>query len=91
MDQYYLEINGVKEIADHCAMSEYHFYRRFKQVYEQTPHQYLTQKRLSMARDLLQQSTYSISQIALMCSYPDVFTFSKAFKRFFGFTPSSLR
>jgi AraC-like DNA-binding protein len=91
IDKYFLEIGEVKEIAEYCAMSEYHFYRCFKEAYQQTPNQYLTQKKLHMAKELLQQTSHSVSQIALMCSYPDVFTFSKAFKRFFGYPPSSLR
>lgn len=91
MDQYFLEIEGIKEIAEHCALSEYHFYRRFKEVYSMTPNQYLTQKKLGMARDLLRQEEYTVTQIAMMCSYPDVFTFSKAFKRLYGISPSDAR
>jgi AraC family transcriptional regulator len=91
MDQYFLEIEGIKEIAEYCSLSEYHFYRRFKEVYQMTPNQYLTQKKLVMARDLLRQQDYTVTQIALMCSYPDVFTFSKAFKRLYGLSPSDAR
>ena len=41
-----------------------------------------------MAKELLAGGQLSITQIAGMCNFPDVFTFSKAFKRHFNITPS---
>ncbi len=90
MDQHFLEITEIKEIAEFCAMSEYHFFRRYKEVFEQTPYQYITEKKLQLAKDLLLQKKHSVTEVAMLCSYPDVFTFSKAFKKFYGVTPSSV-
>jgi AraC-like DNA-binding protein len=91
IDERFLEIAEIREVAEHCAMSEYHFYRRFKEVYNQTPNQYLTEKKLLFAKELLLQKKLTVTEVANACNYPDVFTFSKAFKKFFGITPSSLR
>ena len=45
-------------------------------------------KRLSHALLLMIYEKLSIAQVALRCGFPDTFTFSKAFKREFGYSPS---
>jgi len=91
MDANFLQIAEIKEVADHCNMSEYHFFRRFKEVYKKTPYQYLTENKMQLAKTLLLEKNHTISDVAVLCSYPDVFTFSKAFKKFYGIPPSLVR
>jgi AraC family transcriptional regulator len=91
IDINFLQIIEIKEIADHCAMSEYHFFRRFKEVYKKTPYQYITQQKMHLAKYLLLGSKHSISEIAFSCNFSDVFTFSKAFKKFYGVSPSQMK
>lgn len=91
IDVNFLQIKEIKEIADHSGMSEYYFFRRFKEVYKKTPYQYITEQKMHLAKYLLKGSKYSISEIALRCNFPDVFTFSKAFKKFYGIPPSLMK
>jgi AraC family transcriptional regulator len=91
MDSNYLEIAEIREIADHCNMSEYHFFRRFKEVYKKTPYQYITEQKMQKARQLLSEKKHTVSEVALLCNFPDVFTFSKSFKKFFGIPPSLVK
>jgi len=91
IDANFLKVKDIKEIADHCAMSEYHFFRRFKEVYKKTPYQYITEQKMHLAKYLLLGSKHSISEIAFSCDFPDVFTFSKAFKKFYGVSPSQMK
>lgn len=91
IDTNFLQIKEIKEVANHCQMSEYHFFRRFKEVYKKTPYQYITEQKMHLAKYLLKGSKYSVSEIALRCNFPDVFTFSKAFKKFFGLPPSFMK
>ena len=91
MDVNFLQIAEIKEVASHCNMSEYHFFRRFKEVYKKTPYQYITERKMQMARELLLKKSNSVSEVAMQCSFPDVFTFSKAFKKFYGISPSMVR
>lgn len=91
IDINFLNIRGIKEVAIHCGLSEYHFFRRFKELYKKTPHQYITEQKMHLAKYLLKRSNQSISQVALACNYSDVFTFSKAFKKFYGIAPSLMR
>jgi AraC-like DNA-binding protein len=91
MDEHFLEIKEIRQVADHCAMSEYHFFRSFKQAFGLTPFQYVTGKKMSLAKELVTDREKTISEVALACSFPDVFTFSKAFKRYYGVPPSAMR
>lgn len=91
IDMNFLQINEIKEVAVHCRMSEYHFFRRFKEVYKKTPYQYITEQKMHLAKYLLKGSKQSVSEIALSCNFPDVFTFSKAFKKFYGIPPSLMK
>lgn len=91
IDANFLQISEIKEVADYCNMSEYHFFRRFKEVYKKTPYQYITENKMQLAKQLLTQKNHSVSDIAILCSFPDVFTFSKAFKKFYGISPSMVR
>jgi AraC family transcriptional regulator len=91
MDINFLHIKDIKEVADHCRMSEYHFFRRFKELYKKTPYQYITEQKMHLAKYLLKGNNKSISEIAFSCDFPDVFTFSKAFKKFYGVAPSLMK
>ncbi|HEX7846538.1 MAG TPA: helix-turn-helix transcriptional regulator [Chitinophagaceae bacterium] len=88
MDEQFLTIEEVSEVASFCNLSEFHFYRSFKQAFATTPYQYILNKRLKLAKELLTKGEISITQIALDCNFPDIFTFSKAFKRRFGSSPT---
>ena len=90
MDEDFLSIEEVSEVAAHSNLSEFHFFRSFRQAFGTTPYQYLLHKRLELARELLLKGNLSVTQTALHCNFPDIFTFSKAFKRRFGLSPSQL-
>jgi AraC-like DNA-binding protein len=88
MDDGFLSIDEISQVAKICIMSEFHFFRSFRQAFNSTPYQYILNKRLELAKELLQKGEMSITQIAGYCNFPDVFTFSKAFKRQFNCAPS---
>ena len=55
-----------------------------------TPLQYLTEKRIAYARQLLHSrrlTNYSIQEIARMCGYPDPYYFSRVFRKTTGLSP----
>ena len=65
-----------------------YLYRLFKQRYGIGPKDYLTKVRMNKARWILSRG-YSVAECASMVGYPDPFTFSKAYKKFYGVPPSS--
>ena len=88
IDDDFLDIDEISQVAAVCNMSEFHFFRSFRQAFGFTPYQYILSKRLQLAKKLIQQQQLSITDIATTCSFPDVYTFSKAFKRQFNISPS---
>jgi AraC family transcriptional regulator len=91
MNDDFLRIEEIAQVATACSLSEFHFYRSFKEAFGITPYQYLLNCRLNFAKELMRKRSESLSSIALTCNFPDLFTFSKAFKRQFGISPSAFQ
>lgn len=88
MDETFLQESSIAEIAAYCNLSEFHFFRSYRQAFGITPYQYLLNKRLEFARRMIALHQHSLTEVALHCGFPDLFTFSKAFKRKYGQAPS---
>ncbi|HEY1040209.1 MAG TPA: AraC family transcriptional regulator [Bacteroidia bacterium] len=80
----------IGAIASSVALSEFHFFRIFKQVYGITPHQYQIKQRLEKAKQQIIKG-FSITEAAETNGFADVYSFSKSFKKGFGFSPGQLR
>ncbi|MGN7412991.1 AraC family transcriptional regulator [Paenibacillus sp. SAF-068] len=78
----------VNELAAIAGVSEKYFISLFKRILGITPGQYINQIKMNRARDYLYEKKYTIQQIAGFLGYPDPFTFSKAFKKFYNVPPS---
>src|SRR5215203_975233 len=91
IEENYLTIKEIRQVAEFSNMSEYHFFRSFKQAFGVTPFQYLTAKKMNLAKILVQDRGRKVADVALIWNFPDVFTFSKAFKRYYGVPPSAMR
>jgi AraC family transcriptional regulator len=81
----------IEDVARSAQISEYQFFRLFKAVFGITPYQFILQKRLELGCELLQTGQSSISDIALKTGFADIFSFSKAFKKRFGVSPSAIQ
>lgn len=91
INDHYCTIGFIKEVAVAANMSEYNFYRSFRDAFNISPYKYLLQKRLELSQTLIVEGEMNLKQIAAHCAFPDLFTFSKAFKRQFGMAPSTFR
>lgn len=66
----------------------------FKKELGVTPHEYLLDERMKLARGLIlggisnRYSPYSVSQIAEACGFAEPLYFSRVFKKYFGVAPS---
>ena len=87
-----IETNSVNvdALASQMAMSTTQFRYRLKAITGETPQSYITNIRMQKARQLLDNCTpqTTILAIALSCGYEDQGAFTRAFKRFYGVTPS---
>lgn len=81
----------LADLAGQAALSEYHFARMFRQSAGVAPHQYVMQRRIARAQQLVRHSTQSLTDIALQCGFSSASHFSNRFKAVTGATPSQLR
>jgi AraC family transcriptional regulator len=91
MDSNFTHNPKIVDIASFSFMSEFFFYRNFKLAFRTTPYQYILDKKISLAKELMHDENRGFAEIAESCGFPDIFTFSKAFKRKCGFAPSATR
>ena len=69
----------------------------FKKETGVTPHEYLTDCRMQLARELISSgignrySNYSVGQIAEACGFSEPLYFSRVFKKYYGFSPSEAK
>ena len=82
---------SVASLAASCEMSEQYFRRLFQQVYGISPLNYMTQRRIGYACDLLQSTNISVEQVCFASGYQDPAYFSRIFKKVTGLSPSSYR
>ena len=80
----------VDELAKLAHMSRATFARTFQQVLGQTPMKYLTDWRMTLARDLLLTSDATLEQTASQVGYSSVYAFTTAFHRHRGQPPRRL-
>jgi AraC-like DNA-binding protein len=90
IDDHVMENLSLDKILLQVGISKYHFIRVFKNTFGISPYQYQKRKRLDLAKiDLINGN--DISYTAIRFGFPDVHSFSKAFKQQFGKTPGSIR
>lgn len=74
---------SIDSIADQFYISKYYMMRLFKQETGYTLGQYISQKRLLLAKELL-LSGEPVTKACFDCGFKDYSTFSRAYKRLFG-------
>jgi AraC family transcriptional regulator len=81
----------LEVLAQSCSLSKRHFARAFRQSTGMAPYQWLQHRRIDKAKQLLAQSTISLSAIGLECGFADQSHFTRAFLRVTGVTPRKWR
>ena len=69
-------------------MGESYFQKLFKEIYGISPKKYIIQLKINHACDLLRLERYTVTQIAELCNFSDVYFFSRQFKEYMGITPT---
>ena len=78
---------SIDQLANRFFFSKYHMMRKFKNETGYTIHNYLTSKRLLMARSLISQGM-PVMKAAQASGFHDYTTFVRAYKKQFGKAPS---
>ena len=91
MDARYREPLDVPALARAARLSPAHFSREFRRAFGQTPHQYLLNRRLERAAELLRNTDHSVTDICFTVGLKSVGSFTTSFGRVFGMTPTAYR
>jgi AraC family transcriptional regulator len=81
----------ITELQKQYGFSSAYLRRMFTACYGYSPKEYLERLRNEHATRRLQYTGDSISDVARACGYPDVYQFSKAFKKRNGLSPTEYR
>ncbi len=82
------DISTLSKISN---ASEVYLRKLFNRTFKVSPKQYLTDLRLAKAKQLLKNSSTSVTKIAEDCGYSSIYHFSRAFKSATGYTPTEYR
>ena len=79
---------SIAELTKLVGISELTLRRGFRELFQTTIIQYLTQKRMEQAELLLRSQRLSVAEVSNSVGYSHLGYFAKVFKRQFGITPS---
>ncbi|QTH73661.1 DNA-3-methyladenine glycosylase 2 family protein [Pseudoalteromonas xiamenensis] len=91
IDEGVLNEGTTTELADRLGISVRHLNKLFQQYFATTPKSYALYKQCDFAKQLLQQSQLSITDIAYASGFSSVRRFNDAFSKLYQLTPSHLR
>jgi YesN/AraC family two-component response regulator len=94
---HYIDLNdlgttvSLENVASFIGLTPQYISRLFKQHFNINFIEYVTQRRINLAADLLKTTDLSVREVSARCGYNDMSYFSKVFSRFIGLTPREYR
>jgi transcriptional regulator GlxA family with amidase domain len=82
---------SLKALSDEVGLSPCRVSRTFRAMLGASLRDYVAERRVALARDLLRRSGHSITEIAHLVGFGDLPRFDKVFRRRTGLTPSGYR
>jgi len=82
---------ALRVVAKQVGMSYFHFSRAFKQSMGMNPTNYISERRIERAKELLNETELPISEIALRSGFSSQSHFTSSFRRVAGSTPKDFR
>jgi len=87
IDENFVSDLKLEDIAAYVSLSPIYFHHRFRNATGKTPHDYIMEKRIKKAENMLVSANQSISQIAYECGFSSQSYFTYAFKKHKGVSP----
>jgi transcriptional regulator GlxA family with amidase domain len=82
---------SLEQLAHECKLSVTHFAKAFARSTGISPHRWLMQRRVDVAKDLLLTTDSSLVEISLKCGFSDQSDFTRVFAEATGETPGRWR
>ncbi len=89
-DCYALPLD-LTSISKQACLSRYHFLRSFRDAFATTPHQYLIQRRIEKAKELLRVRSLSVTDVCFEVGFESLGSFSSLFRKCVGHAPINYR
>jgi AraC family transcriptional regulator len=89
VDEHLNECIHISTLAQLVRLSLFHFCRSFKRSFGMTPHRFITRRRIERAKSLLAKRVNSVSEVGAALGFSETSSFTAAFRRATGLTPSS--
>jgi AraC-like DNA-binding protein len=89
IEEHLAEQIPLAKLAELVQLSPYHFCRAFKQSFGIPPHRYHTSRRIERAKVLLAKPDYSVTNIGLTVGFSETSSFTAAFRKATGVTPTA--
>jgi AraC family transcriptional regulator len=81
----------ITDLARVACLSPNHFLRTFKQLFHQTPYQFMTGCRLEQSQRLLAETDLQVTEVCISAGFASLGSFSWLFRRHFGVSPREYR
>jgi AraC family transcriptional regulator len=91
IEEHLAEEISLAALAELVDLSLYHFARAFTQSFGVPPHRYHMARRIDRARGLLEMPALSVTQIGIQVGFREASSFTRAFRKFTGLTPTEYR
>ena len=82
---------SLTTVSEAAFYSPFHFHRVFKFVTGETLNEYITRQRIEKAAATLLHTSSKSMEVAHMYGFSDSSSFSRAFKKYFGVSPSEFK
>lgn len=89
--RHYREDISLQQVAQVMNYSDAYFSKLFKQCFDQNFTAYLTEYRISKAKQLLLEPMINVKDVGEAVGYPDSNYFAKVFRRYTGYSPTEYR
>ena len=92
IDHCYDHPLSLDQISEKACFSRYHFLRLFRQAFSKTPHQYLIERRIERAKELLRADEgLRVTDICFEVGFQSLGSFSSLFHKCVGHAPVTYR
>jgi AraC family transcriptional regulator len=91
LDSHLTDRITISELSKLLDLSRFHFIRAFKKTVGMPPHQFVVQRRIERAKELLANDRLSVIEVAERSGFNSNAQLTRAFRRVVGTTPTTFR